>query len=80
MEHPISAFEAKTHLSELLRKAEMGESFLILKRGRPVAHLTPIVEEKTSSFLEILDRLSSLRKKIPGRMDVLKLIQSGRRY
>ena len=80
MEHPISAFEAKTHLSELLRKAEMGESFLILKRGRPVAHLTPIVEEKTSSFLEILDRLSSLRKKIPGLMDVLKLIQSGRRY
>ena len=33
----ISAFEAKTHLSELLRDTEQGRSFVIYRRGKPVA-------------------------------------------
>ena len=37
----IGAFEAKTHLSELLEKVRRGQSFLITKRGRPVAELRP---------------------------------------
>ena len=35
----IGAFEAKTHFSELLRKAEQGEAFEIQRRGKPVAML-----------------------------------------
>lgn len=38
----IGAFEAKTHLSELLDKTEQGEQFIITKHGRPVAKLVPI--------------------------------------
>ncbi len=37
----IGAFEAKTHFSELIRKTELGESFIITKRGKPVARLGP---------------------------------------
>ena len=33
----IGAFEAKTHLSELLAAAEAGESILITRRGTAVA-------------------------------------------
>ena len=38
----IGAFEAKTHLSELLEKVARGECFLITKRGKPVAALSPV--------------------------------------
>ena len=37
----IGAFEAKTRLSELLRKVEQGEHFTITVRGRAVADLIP---------------------------------------
>lgn len=40
----MGAFEAKTHLSELLNRVEAGESVTITKHGRPVAQLVPIVE------------------------------------
>jgi prevent-host-death family protein len=38
----IGAFDAKTHLSDLLQKVARGESFLITKRGKPVAALSPV--------------------------------------
>jgi prevent-host-death family protein len=37
----IGAFEAKTHLSKLLDRAEAGETITITKHGRPVARLVP---------------------------------------
>ncbi|MFO7763531.1 MAG: type II toxin-antitoxin system prevent-host-death family antitoxin [Wenzhouxiangellaceae bacterium] len=40
----IGAFEAKTHLAELLRKAEAGEEVVITRRGKPVARLVPFRE------------------------------------
>ena len=33
----VSAFEAKTRLSELLRETERGRSFVIRRRGKAVA-------------------------------------------
>ena len=38
----IGAFEAKTHLSELLEKVGQGKTFHITKRGHPMAELRPI--------------------------------------
>jgi prevent-host-death family protein len=38
----IGAFEAKTHLSELLEKVRHGRTFFITKRGHPVAELRPV--------------------------------------
>ncbi len=38
----VGLFEAKTHLSELVRQVKVGESFLITQRGEPVAELGPI--------------------------------------
>ena len=35
----VSAFEAKTRLSELLRETEHGRSFVIRRRGKAVARL-----------------------------------------
>jgi prevent-host-death family protein len=37
----VGAYEAKTKFSELIARAEKGESFTITKNGRPVARITP---------------------------------------
>lgn len=39
--HSIGAFDAKTHLSQLLDRVEQGEEIEITRRGRPVARLVP---------------------------------------
>ena len=38
----FQATEAKTHLSELLRLVERGETVAITRHGKPVAHLVPV--------------------------------------
>ena len=38
----VSAFHAKTHLSELLHKVQLGEHICITKHNHPVAYLIPI--------------------------------------
>ena len=38
----VGAFEAKTHLSELLAAVEAGEMITITRRGKPVAELRPV--------------------------------------
>jgi prevent-host-death family protein len=38
----IGAFEAKTRLSELLKKVSRGQVYRITKRGKPIAELRPI--------------------------------------
>ena len=38
----VGAFEAKTHLSQLLEQVLAGESIAITKRGVPVAMLVPM--------------------------------------
>ena len=38
----IGAFEAKTHLSELLDRVGHGQVYVITKGGRPVAELRPV--------------------------------------
>ena len=41
----IGAFEAKTRLSELLEQVSRGRTFLITRRGRPIAELRPVTTE-----------------------------------
>ena len=48
----VGSFEAKTHLSELLRRVEQGESFVITKHGNPVARHVPAAPTKTKPDAE----------------------------
>ena len=41
----VGAYEAKTHLSELLEKVEAGEEITITKHCTPVAKLVPLSKE-----------------------------------
>ena len=40
----VGLFEAKTHLSELIARAERGEEVIITRHNKPVAKLVPIGE------------------------------------
>ena len=78
----IGAFEAKTHLSELLAAAEQGETVTITRRGTPVARLVPVAGP---SRAEALRRLSGLRARLAregaalSTADILSARDEGRR-
>lgn len=42
----VNVHEAKTHLSQLLARVAEGETVIIAKAGRPVARLSPIVDDE----------------------------------
>jgi prevent-host-death family protein len=77
----VSAFEAKTRLSELLRETEKGKSFIICRRGKEVAQLLPPTYPKgRKGFQSVATAFRQLRKNIPGRINIRELIEEGRRY
>jgi|SRR5580658_7549664 prevent-host-death family protein len=41
----VNLYEAKTQLSSLVERAAKGEEIVIAKAGKPMARLTPMVEE-----------------------------------
>ncbi len=73
----INAFEAKTKFSELLRKVERGESFLICRRGKAVGKLVPL---EGLEVKEIASRFRTIREGIRGEIDIREVIEQGRRF
>ena len=43
MSKPVSLYDAKTHLSELVERAAGGEEIVITKAGTPKARLVPLL-------------------------------------
>ena len=78
----VGAFEAKTHLSDLLDRVSKGERITITRHGVPAAVLVPVRETgKKLTHKEIVDGMRALRKRIkPDRMSVREMVQAGRRY
>ena len=76
----VSAYEAKTHFSELLARAERGERVTITKHGRAVARLEPVEASSARSLEEIERSLAELRKGCSlGGLSIKELIAEGRR-
>jgi len=78
----IGAFEAKTHLSDLLDRVSRGEKITITRHGVPAAMLIPVVETKAKlTHGEIVDGMRKLRKRAkPGKVSVREMVAEGRRY
>jgi len=75
----VSAFDAKTHLSALIRKVESGQSFTITRRGTPVARLEP-VQQAGDEVHALLSGFRAVRQRIKGHFDIRELIEEGRKY
>ncbi len=55
MSKVYSVFEAKTHLSELLRAVKAGSEITVTERGTPIAKVVPYQEDREMSVLERMD-------------------------
>lgn len=77
----VGAYEAKTHLSELLEKVEAGEEITITKHGAPVAKLVPVKKEvRPEERVAAIDRIQKLATGLSlGGLKVKDLIREGRR-
>jgi prevent-host-death family protein len=53
----VGAYEAKTKFSELIARAEKGESFIVTKNGRPVARITPTAEFDREKARRAVERM-----------------------
>ncbi len=58
----VGAFEAKTKLSEILRKVEQGERFTITVRGRAMADIVPSKVKDRRRMDEAVRRLLAMPK------------------
>ena len=78
----VGAFEAKTHLSDLLDRVSKGETITITRHGIPAAMLVPVGEMgKKLTHNEIVEGMRALRKRIkPDRMSVREMVEAGRRF
>jgi len=77
----VGAYEAKTHLSELLEKVGAGEEVIITKHGAPVAKLVPVRKEvsreQRAAAIRRIQKLSS-GLSLSG-LKIKDLINEGRR-
>jgi prevent-host-death family protein len=76
----IGAFDAKTKLSEILRKVEQGERFRITRNGKPVANLVPAEQKPNAAAVAMaVDGLINFpRIKGVSGDTVLEWIREGR--
>jgi len=78
----VGAFEAKTHLSDLLDRVSRGEKITITRHGVPAAMLVPVEEVKAKlTHQEIVEGMRKLRKRVkPGKLTVREMVEEGRRF
>jgi len=78
-ERSVGAYEAKTHLPQLLEEVARGGRIRITKRGVPVAVLVPATEHGSRDVAGLIQELEQLSNDI--RLDGLSvrdLIEEGR--
>ncbi len=77
----VGAYEAKTHLSELLDRVEAGERITITRHGKPVAALTPVLGAPDRTVDEAIDGLLAIRAEhcLGSDLSVRDLIDDGRK-
>jgi len=76
----VGAFEAKTHLAELLRKVSAGQVIRITQRGKPVADLMPITSNDMETSTIAAQKMLFLMRgvAVQAEIDIKSLINAGR--
>jgi prevent-host-death family protein len=75
----VGAYEAKTHLSQLLEEVSRGGQVAITRNGIPVALLVPVPSAQKPDTREVIRQLRELRRGVTlGGMAVQEMIEEGR--
>jgi prevent-host-death family protein len=76
----VGAYEAKTHLPQLLVRVARGETITITKHGVPVARLVPVEEKQRPDVKRVIEDILEFRKAHPlNGEDLKEWIREGRR-
>lgn len=77
----VGAYEAKTHLSELLDRVEKGEQITITRHGRPVALLVSPHGHTVGTIDSAIEELLAIRAghRLGPDLDAKALITEGRK-
>jgi prevent-host-death family protein len=81
MMESIGLFDAKTHLSELVARAERGEEVVITRHNKPVAKLVPVGRARraaASARLAAIDAMLAFEPIEIGDTPVEDLVRAGR--
>ena len=74
----IGAYEAKVKFSEILRRVEKGERFVITRHGMPVAVLEPVSPSR-KNVREVIAKIEEFaRGHSLGGLKIKDLIEEGR--
>ena len=77
----IGAYEAKTHLPQLLDRVARGEHLTITRHGKPVAQLIPMATDRQraqQAAARIIERRRHLKK--APLTELMATIHEGHRY
>ena len=70
MDKPVSAADANRRFSELLRRVKSGRSVVVTSHGRPVAKITPVVEDQRAA--------EGARSVLLARLRTERVVDAGR--
>jgi prevent-host-death family protein len=78
----VGSYEAKTHLPRLLSQVEKGESFIITKRGKPIARVVPAEEHSNRDVSNIIREFRAYSRQqgrtLGTRSEIKKMTEEGR--
>ena len=63
----IGAYDAKTHLPNLLERVERGERFIITRHGKPVAELGPVTATDADAVRKAIREIRRFREELARR-------------
>ncbi|MCB1675393.1 MAG: type II toxin-antitoxin system prevent-host-death family antitoxin [Halioglobus sp.] len=78
MKEEIGSYDAKTKLSEILRRVEAGESFTITNRGKPVAEIIPTRSSRQRQVETAITNILNARKQVVSSEELAELKEQGR--
>jgi prevent-host-death family protein len=73
--------DAKAHLSELVDRAEAGDTIEITRRGKPVARLTSVARSRKRIDVVMLQALTeAMPPQVQDAADLVRSTRDGDRY
>jgi prevent-host-death family protein len=85
MESSVGAYQAKTHLPQLLDRVEGGETITITRHGKPVAKLIPAaVDRPKPDVRKVIEEMKRFQAEhgptLGPDLTIRNLIEEGRRF
>ena len=73
----VQTSEAKAKFAQILRTVERGETVVITRHGKKIAHIVPAADQERASRLEAMERLKKTRSELGGiKMSINEILEA----